>query len=406
MRILVLFIFLFAWASTGLSQTLSDPVDDAASDFKLYESAIMATHSGDVKQATKLLEVLVSINPRFVGAWLDLAMLYCQSNRSAEARDLLFKLKKTLPEVSDKVEELSPVILRACEFQHYLPTSSIEVAHGYNSNVNLGALQREMVIGSSDSPLLLQLSPESKPRGDSYLDVRGTGMFTLGNRDAVYASFFVRDYANMSSFNQHMANIDWQHYWISDKWQGIFSAGHRWIALNGSIYDRTLQASAELHSPLKILDGRVFVGTNISQTNYPTAKAFDIFSTLFRTGIQWRQGFQIEAGWRWNTALNNRPGGDAAGYQVVGRYDQVLPKEWRFGILGRFQSMRDKSIFFPGLFDLNRSQQSLSFLASLEHDFKNGWVAGIDYSNYSQDDNIPIFSFKGNDTRVWLRSTF
>ena len=167
-----------------------------------------------------------------------------------------------------------------------------------------------------------------------------------------------------------------------------------------------MQASGEVFPPLKVFGGRVSFGVNLGQTTYPQAQEFNVFSTLLRAGIQWRQGFQIEAGWRWNVATNDRPGGNSSGYQIIGRYDLPLPSAWRAGIQGRFQDMRDESIFFPGLFDFRRSQKSWSFIGRVEHDLKDNWVAGMDYLNSSQDDNIPIFSFKGNEIRAWLRTTF
>lgn len=396
-------------ASVGWAQHPSDPNPDLSSDSQLYEAAATAMHAGESERAATLLESLLRVNPRFVGAWLDLAMLYCQSGKPEEAHALLERLKSKQPEIADKVAALSPVVLGACEARpsrSLAPTYSFEMGGGYNSNVNLGASQREIILGSADSPLLLQLLPESKPRGDAYLEARGAVAAPLGQKDAVLASVFAREYSDMRRYNESVTSVDWQRYLGSGPWQGVVSAGHRWTFLNGGIYDRTLQASTELFTPLMFFGGRVSLGMNFGQTHYAEAQAFDVSSTLARVGIKWRPGAQIEAGWRRNAAINDRPGGNSYGYQIMGRYDFALAPAWRAGVHGRLQQLRDDSIFFPGLFDLRRSQRSWSLLTRVEHDLKNNWHAGVDFSFFSQGDSVPILSFQGNDLRLWLRRVF
>ena len=73
---------------------------------------------------------------------------------------------------------------------------------------------------------------------------------------------------------------------------------------------------------------------------------------------------------------------------------------------GQTQAIQDKSIFFPGLFDLRRKQQSWSLVARLEHDLASSWITGTDFSNFSQTDSIPILSFRGHELKLWLRKHY
>ena len=392
------------WAQTTTERSLGD-----SPETKLYEAALSAMHADNLPQAIELLELLIRTTPHHAGAWLDLAEVYCRSGREVDARTTLVRLKSELPPIAEKVDVLTPLVLRACApvpTRSVVSNSFLEVGGGTSSNVNLGSIQRELIVGPIDSPLLLTLSSDSMPRADSFVDFKGGTSFTFGSSDRIAATIAAREYVTQTQFNELITSLDWQHQLTTGPWQTVMSAGHKWTLINDKIYAQTLQVGADTFYPVSVLGGRVSVGLSLSPTRYAEASAFNVFSTLARVGIQWPSGAQIEAVWRENAATNNRPGGDAAGYQIRGRYERTLSQGWRLGMHGQTQAMQDKSIFFPGLFDLRRKQQSWSLVARVEHDLAPSWITGVDFSNFSQTDSIPILSFKGHELKLWLRKQF
>lgn len=392
------------WAQTATERSLS-----ASPEAELYEAALSAIHANNLPQAIELLELLIRTTPHHAGAWLDLAVVYCQSGREVDARTTLVRLKSELPPIAEKVDELTPLVLRACApapLRSVVSNSFLEAGGGTNSNVNLGSIQRELIVGPSDSPLLLRLSSDSMPRADSFVDLKGGTSFTFGSSNRIAATIAAREYVTQTQFNELITSLDWQHQLTAGPWHTVISAGNRWTLINDKIYAQTLQVGADFFSPISVLGGRVSVGLSLSPTHYADASAFNVLSTMARIGIQWPSGAQIEAVWRENAATNNRPGGDAAGYQIRGRYERTLSQGWRVGMHGQTQAIQDKSIFFPGLFDLRRKQQSWSLVARLEHDLASSWITGTDFSNFSQTDSIPILSFRGHELKLWLRKHF
>lgn len=393
-----------SWAQMVTELSLSD-----SPEAKLYDAALTAMHADNLPQAIELLELLIRTTPHHAGAWLDLAEVYCRSDREVDARTILVRLKSELPPIAEKVDELTPLVLGACapaSLPAVVSNSFLEVAGGTSSNVNLGSSQRELIVGTIDGPLLLTLSSDSAPRADSFVDFKGGTSVTFGSSDRIAATIATREYATQTQFNELITSLDWQHQLTAGPWQTVMSAGNKWTLINDKIYAQTLQVGADFFSPVSILGGRVSVGLSLSPTHYREASAFNVLSTLARLGIQWPSGAQIEVVWRENAATNNRPGGDAMGYQIRGRYERTLSQGWRVGMHGQTQVMQDKSIFFPGLFDLRRKQQSWSLVARLERDLASSWVTGIDFLNFSQTDSIPILSYKGNELKLWLRKQF
>lgn len=406
MRFFWLALLLTGLTSAGWAQTAKEPSLSDSPEDKLYEAALSAMQADNLPQAIKLLELLVQTTPHYAGAWLDLAEVYCRSNRELDARTTLARLKSDQPAIAEKVDVLSPLVLRACApmpRRSVVSNSFLEVGSGSSSNVNLGSIQRELLVGPVDSPLVLSLSEDSSPRADSFVDYKGGASVTLGSSDRIAATIALRDYRTRTQFNELTTSLDWQHQLTAGPWQTVVSAGLKWALINNKIYSRTLQLGADLLTPVNVLGGRVAVGLSLSPTRYAEASALNVMSTSARAGIQWPSGAQIEAVWRENSATNNRPGGDAAGYQLKARYERNLVLGWRAGMHGQVQAMQDKSVFFPGLFDLRRKQESWFLVARIEHDLAPSWITGIDLSKFSQADSIPILSFKGHEFKLWLR---
>ena len=409
MRFLWLTLLLTSLTSVSWAQTVTELSLSDSPEAKLYDAALTAMHADNLPQAIELLELLIRTTPHHAGAWLDLAEVYCRSGREVDARTTLARLKSELPPIAEKVDVLTSLVLGACApapLPSVVSNSFLEVAGGTSSNVNLGSIQRELIVGTIDGPLLLTLSSDSAPRADSFVDFKGGTSVTFGNSNRIAASIATREYATQTQLNELITSLDWQHQLTARPWQTVISAGNKWTLINDKIYAQTLQVGADFFSPVSVLGGRVSFGLSLSPTQYPETSAFNVLSTLARLGIQWQSGAQIEVVWRENAATNNRPGGDAVGYQIRGRYERTLSQGWRVGMHGQTQVMQDKSIFFPGLFDLRRKQQSWSLVARLERDLASSWITGIDFLNFSQTDSIPILSYKGNELKLWLRKQF
>ena len=72
-----------AWAADASNQV---------SDEQVYEQAQLHMRKGETKEAIRNLSILVERSPLHLGALLDLAIVYCQSNKQQEAQTRFDKL--------------------------------------------------------------------------------------------------------------------------------------------------------------------------------------------------------------------------------------------------------------------------------------------------------------------------
>jgi len=409
-RFLGLMVFLSAsFTSINYAQTLTNDSIKVLAQKDIYDDATAAIYEKNLTRAVELLELLSKVDPQNVGGRLDLASIYCQLGLEKNARAVINELKSDLPSISDKVENLSAVVMGNCSNKAQSSVtwnSYFEVARGSSSNVNLGAIQRDLIAGPIDNPFLLSMPNESMPHRDSFTDYKVGTYATIGSTDQISATIAARELATQSQFNELITNLDWKHQLTSGPWQAILTGDHKLAVINNLVYSNAVLLGADLFTPFGLMGGRFFAGIDQSATNYAQANVFNIHGTHIKTGIKWPSGAQFEIGWRNNKAINNRPGGNSSGRQIKGQYGFSFAQGWRFSTLGQAQSMQDKEIFFPGLFDIRRAQNSWSVIARVEHNIAPNWVTGLDYSNFSQADNIPIFSYKGQELRLWLLKNF
>ena len=406
---LVVLFSLASFTSFTHAQTLTKDSVKVFAEQQIYEDALSSMHDGNLTRAIELLELLSQLEPQHAGGRLDLASVYCQLGRGNDAQSVLNKLKLDMPSIADKVDALSAIVIGNCA--NKAPSSVIwssyfEVASGTSSNVNLGSTQRDLIVGPVESPLLLTLPSESMPRGDSFFDYKAGTYATRGSTDQISATVAARELTSQSQFNEFITNLDWKHQLTSGSWQTITSADHKLTVINNSVYSKRVLIGADVFAPYRLIGGRLFGGLDLSTTSYAQANAFNVRGTYSKAGIRWASGAQIEVGLRHNKATNNRPGGDSVGHQLKGQYATDIAPGWRLGLHGQTQSMHDREIFFPVLFDIRRKQKTWSTIIRIEHDIAPSWISGLDYSSFAQNDSIPIFSYTGHEVRLWLRKKF
>ena len=150
---------------------------------ELYVYGLLALRLGHQQQAFITLEKVVALAPNNLAAQLDLAIAAIQVGRLIQADQLLGSLAQRQGnpsgvdlliasyrmKIKDQLQPLQQV------------TNSLELAAGYNNNVNLGLLTKQVMLDTVDGQLSVNINDSSRAVADQYHQISLTHHRTWNN---------------------------------------------------------------------------------------------------------------------------------------------------------------------------------------------------------------------------------
>jgi hypothetical protein len=355
-----------------------------------YEQGLSALAAGDRQLALKQFQLAIVYEPNNAGAWLDLALLYCEDGAIAQAEQTFRALESNFPLPEAIRQMIAYQRAQGCRAPIAKPTSALSLAAqfsaGYSSNVNAAPSTSIIRFGPLSSISFLELSSESQPKEDGFINLgfQASGHAGLFAKDQWLTSIDSRRHNSRSAFDTthllvgYSIPIDAQDPSKPDV--SITGSVSNWW-LNQKQYETTHKFSVDGWSPVwkfNELSARWGLSASTSQTLYQENPSFDAQRAEFLVrGEFTRQNWSGMAflGPITDTALNERPGGNRTG-AIAG---VNLANKWRFGVsqitlAGQVQ--RDDRVYnellFPGIERIGRR-----FFTTLRHEGNLGGLGGV-----------------------------
>ena len=387
------------------SQALRPPNPALAS----YEQALELIGQGDAARAIKILEALLENDPSNAGAWLDLALLYCQSGRTLQAADTFDALTQKF--------QVPPSILALITFQQQLgcgPARALRVdarlVIGHASNVNSAPSSDVIRFGAGAPISFLELSQDSRPRADTFLGL--TLSAALPTQGANQGTWFFgadsRNYFQEKGFDSQNLVLGYSESRLLDHpsvgqadW---FASINHW-RIGGESVESSLKLGLDLWAPKaspRLPEITLGVGSLLSRTTYEANRSFDgdrLDLVLLAAWRSQRSAGRYFVGPAADWAKSERPGGDRLGWILGGRHvwtNSAGRTQLGLGLDSLADQKTYNETFFSGV-----KRQTRRFYATFRHEIPLDliktpqkplfWFFQLGYER--TDDSISIFSY-------------
>lgn len=387
---------LLAW-SVGVRADSSFPVDR----HDLYRDAMLAITEGRLGDAKLFLADLVAEEPRHAGAWLDLAILYCAAG-DAEAAEALFReIEQRFSPPVPILEVIARQRKLGCEGKKPKNKATFRLGRGFESNVNQGARNPNISIGSGGGQIDLVLLPEYLPHSDQFTNISGELQREISENGAfAMAQFQSRNYDQLSRYNTTSLFVGFELPWRLVQWGGRVAGTTGFMTLDGEIYFKQSQLQVEVEPFLSLPSGwHVGVTGSWSYINYPTLQGFDADWLEIRGALSYRGAdswWQGGVGAIQDRQLGQRPGGDRTG-SFVSVQGRTLFGRHVMGELGwQLQRWEGGEIYFPGIIDSRREQLTRTFRAAVIFPLNDAHAIHVELRDVRNQENIPIFDYRSN----------
>jgi Tetratricopeptide repeat len=387
------------WAAPAGAQEL--PPEQAE---HLYTQALQAMAANNLPAAQELLQRLVDGRPDHAGAWLDMAVLYCQLGNNTQAQALWSEVETRFAPPPAILELIALQREQGCASP--LPQAGLQaqlqVSRGASSNVNQGVRDLAVGLNGPAGTLVLQLLPEYAPRADRYTLLSGGATQQLNSAGLEgFAQWQGRWLDTEKRFNVKDLTVGLAQPWDIGAWRGRWQLGTGTTALGGTAYQRHQQAQARATPPWQPLGAwRWSLAGGLSRLDYPTLPAFDAWQWDARLQLEQATPLgqlQVYGGAAQDHGNTQRPGGNRDGASLGLEWQQplgeVAGQTWvaRLGL--DWQWWKSRALYSPGFIELRRAQRTFTGTAALVLALSpdEAWV--LEARQVHNNENIGLFVY-------------
>ncbi|MDY0012901.1 MAG: tetratricopeptide repeat protein [Rhodocyclaceae bacterium] len=329
----------------------------------LYQAALEALAAGHNEQAAAQLEMLVLETPDHAGAWLDLAILFCQSSAQDRAQALFAHIEERFAPPPAIREIIARYRASGCQVHQPLPRLRLSLGGGYDSNARLGSALKEISLGGADNPFEVTLARSQRAKASPLASFQGEVSYPLGVATEIFGHFQRWDYGMTPDVNTSVWSVGLVHSQvISEDLRLELSGALTQATLGGDAFHRNaaLRANLPLLAPRGDMPGFGLEGSYINY-QFKLNPIFDSqvwtaqghLPALFGPGLQ-----DLSIGFISDIAEGARPGGDRYGWMLQWQAQWPTPSGQRWEIMMREQTLRSTAIYSPGLIDRRRTSVS------------------------------------------------
>lgn len=378
--------------------TATSPLHAADVDELFYQEALAAVAMNERERAQAMLETLVSRQPRHAGAWLDLALLYCDLGDSEKSQAILARIEAEFdpsPVIRDLINLQRS---RACKASAKDLLWSLGYQVGHDSNVNRGASNNRVVLDSGAGPVVAQLADDMLAKHDSFGEAWAEAYWRRGSRSLRFSAL-TRQYEKITTSDAKALSLTGEQTWSGNQTEGALRLQWASAWLGGSSFLDTLTASAGVTGRDAFHDVHPAADVALARNRFPAAPAFDSYVWSLRPGLvkiaptyTWRANMIATA----DQADGSRPGGDryGIGAEILGTW-RPAPGVQVSGS-GLVQQIRNTEPYFPPL--LNTYRRQLLWLGRLELAVEVGhgihWLTA--WTGQKSEDNLSFLSYSTN----------
>jgi len=364
----------------------------------LYQEALAAVATGERDRAQAMLETLVRRQPQHAGAWLDLALLYCDLGDVAKSQEILARIEAEFdpsPVIRDLIKLQRG---RACKAVSSGPLWTMGFQLGHDSNVNRGASSNRVVLESGAGPIVAQLADDALPKHDFFSEGWLDAYWRRESR-SLRVSVLSRQYQNMTAYDAQALSLTGEQAWVASDAEGALRLQWTSAWLGGSAFLDALTASSGVTGRGSLYGVHPTADLALARNLFPAAPAFDSYVWSLRPGLvkaapaySWRANLIATA----DLADGSRPGGDryGIGAEALGVW-RLTPRVQLSGS-GQFQQIRNTEPYFPPL--LNTYRRQLLWLGRLELAVEVGrgihWLTA--WTGQKSGDNLSFLDYRAS----------
>lgn len=374
------------------------PLYAADIDELLYQEALAAVATGERDRARAMLETLVRRQPQHAGAWLDLALLYCDLGDAAKSREMLARIEAEF-DPSPVIRELIHLQRgRACKSASSGPLWSMGFQVGYDSNVNRGASSNRVVLDSGAGPVVAQLADDMLPKHDLFSEGWAEAYWRRESRSLRF-SVLTRQYEKITAYDAQALSLTGEQTWGGSQVEGALRLQWTSAWLGGSAFLDAITASSGVVGRNSLRGVHPAADLSLARNRFPVAPAFDSYVWSLRPGVvkiapaySWRANLLATA----DVAESSRPGGDryGIGAELLGTW-RLAPGVQLSGS-GQVQNIRNTDPYFPPL--LNTYRHQLLWLGRLELAVEVGrgihWLTA--WTGQKSEDNLSFLDYRAS----------
>jgi tetratricopeptide (TPR) repeat protein len=395
----------------GLQQDLQqDPQKYLHQD--LYTDVLNSMGGVSPAEAGEALQKKIEQEPQNAGAWLDLAIIQCESGHADKAEHLFNEIEERFapPPVIQQI--IAEHRQKGCHEPQRLSRLSVMLGRGADTNVNQGANLSNFTIGSGDYRINLQLLPEYLAHHDEYTIFSADYSRELNNSGSLgFAQVQARVNDSLTRYNTTAVLAGLEQAWRFRGW-GLWADGMAtMVTLGDQLYQKQTQLltriSPDLPLPSSIQANLVAA---LSHVQYPTVTDFDSNTAELRGVLAYStSSTQASAaiGRLWDHATADRPGGDRAGWLATAQARTRLTDRL-FGEFGwSRQTWNGQTAYSPGLIDQIRYQDTQTLRGALV--FPITLHQAIEFeARFTRDtENVPIFQYGDRQLQIsWQWKNF
>ena len=376
------------------------------SDEQMYEQAQLHMRNGETKEAIRNLSILVERSPLNLGALLDLAIAYCQSNKPLEAQTRFDKLAQ-FPELPPAIAELISYYRENCR----PPTSAwrgfATAGIGRAHNLNQGARDEYFFLAPLN--LTLQLAEGTRARNDGF-KVLEAGVSRSSSPIGWHGGVFIQqvDYDGSTDYDNLLADAKVGYRFKRDVFNVEVIGNISHLSLGQKSYLTAMTASISAMRPVSV-DGSWEVGGagTLTDRNYLNMPDYRAHVVDFRGLLQWRPSADVrllgEFGLIKDTALRNRPGGNSSGQilQLTSQW-QLTPRQL-VELFHRQTWLSDQSAYSPAFFgDVKRRPNLASWYAAWRYQLHEDVQLRLTARYGSNHDTLSYFNYQTSTIGIAL----
>lgn len=368
----------------------------------IYQEALQSLERGDKEGALARYNQLLEKVPNHAGAWLDLALLYCEQGEAGRAQRLFDHIEKQFAPPPAILELIQHYRRQGCQPQPQpFGRWTLSVNGGYTDNVNHGLSNPVIYLDPSVGAPEVRLSDQYRPRSSAH---GGFGLNYTGNLAGWpgaqwFAGVTQRNFPSAREFDQRLllAGVGQQRKWAGRTLEFQLAATH--FSLHDQTHQVGLMAQAGAWA-LPPAPGRPWLGLEaaLSRWRYPRDPSYD--STLIEGRVKWlwaveRVQIRGNLGPLLDRADGQRPGLDRRGYTLNLGGQWATSDRTLLDVNFRQRLLRDEAVYSPLFGD--QKHRSLQRHLILAYQWKETPVAPVawrlEWERFESCDNIPLFPY-------------
>lgn len=381
-----------------MGSVCSADTSSQVSDELVYEQAQLHMRMGETKETIKNLRILVDRSPLHLGALLDLAIAYCQSNMQLEAQTRFDKLAQ-FPELPPAISELISYYRENCRVPDSAWRGYATTGIGHAHNLNQGA--RDEFFFLAPLNLTLQLAKGTRPRNDGF-KVLEVGVSRSNSPIGWHGGIFIQqvNYDRSNDYDNLLSDAKLGYRFKEDAYNVELLGNISHLSLGQKSYLTAISASISAKRSISY-DGSWEVGGvgSFADRNYMNMPDYRAHVVDVRGLLQWRSSAELrllgEIGLIKDTALRNRPGGDSNGQvlQLTGQW-QLTPRQL-VELLHRQTWLSDQSAYSPVFFgSIKRRPHLASWFAAWRYQLREDLQFRLTARYGSNRDTLSFFEYQ------------